>query len=378
MCFWACGPKEEPYIFGDKELTGTKVTLPDAFTARKVFVLNEGQMGSNNASLDVLRVSDGQYISGVWKKMNPDEPAGLGDVANDIAVIGDEVWIVVNNSGYVEVISAKDEKHIASVTIPTPRSIAFDDKYAYVSSYSGSFITYGANYAITDSKNVKGHVYRIDIASHKLAGDPVEVGYQPEGLAVYNGKLYVANSGGLASQLPPDYSYDNTVSVIDLKSFKVERKIEVTINLDKVYSDGNGAIYVTSMGDFYTQASSLWVIIGGNVKKVADHCHKSFASGDMVYIVGADNELDYSAAHKYTLSSYHTESAGSTKVIPTYYNVNIPGMPYGICVVNGYLLVADAGDYFNPGTLSLLDIYNSSFEPWTVNAGVCPAHFAIW
>ena len=38
-------------------------------------------------------------------------------------------------------------------------------------------------------------------------------------------------------------------------------------------------------------------------------------------------------------------------------------------------LVGDAGDYFNPGTVSL---YKNGRKAWTVTAGVCPGHFAIW
>ncbi len=377
MCFWSCDPKEDLYDYKDKALTGTKVNVPESFNAKKVFVLNEGQMGANNASLDVLRVSDGQYITGVWKKMNPGEPAGLGDVANDIVVIGNEVWITVNNSGYVEVISAQDETHIAAITVPSPRSIAFDDKYAYVSSYSGAYITYGADWKIVGSSNPKGHVYRIDLATHKLAGEPVEVGYQPEGLACYDGKLYVANSGGLASQLPPDYSYDNKVSVIDLSTFKVVKDIVVEINLEKVYYDGAGQIYVTSMGDFYTTPSSLWVIQGDHVKKVCEHVYKSCILGNSVYVLGDENELDYSenATHRYELSRYSIDG-GAFK--PTFFNLAFDGKPYGIACFDGYLFLADAGDYFNPGTLSMYDTYDSPFKPWTVPAGVCPAHFAIW
>lgn len=381
LCICSCTPKEEPYDYQDKEITGTAVQIPKGLDVRKIFLLNEGQMGSGNASLDLLRINDGQYITGIWKKMNPNEGPGLGDVANDIAVNGNEVWIVVNNSGYVEVISAKDETHIASITIPTPRSIAFDDKYAYVSSYSGSYITYGANYTITDSKNVKGHVYRIDLATHKLAGDPVEVGYQPEGLAVSDGKLYVANSGGFASQLPPDYSYDNTVSVIDLKNFKFEKSIEVAINLDKVYSNGKGAVFVTSMGNFYDVHSGIYVIVNGKVIKVDANISKSFLGDDgIVYAIGTESELDYYADHHYTLSSYRIEEEGSENVLPSYYNVEFEvKSPYAIAVVDDYLLVADAGDYFNPGSLSMYgNLLLTREKLWTVTTGVCPGHIAIW
>jgi len=56
----------------DAELTGVTVDASHfSPSIRKVFVLNEGGMGSNNASLDFLRVSDGNYVTGSFRKMNP-------------------------------------------------------------------------------------------------------------------------------------------------------------------------------------------------------------------------------------------------------------------------------------------------------------------
>ena len=256
LAFCACrkDPVPEPPS-KDADLTGQKVDVsgfPES--TRKLFVLNEGGMGSNNASLDFLRLSDGNYITGAFKKMNPNVGAGLGDVGNDVAVQGDELWIVVNNSGLVEVVSAKDETEIAAIAVPTPRNVAFDDQYAYVTSWAGAYATgsYDENgyYTITDSKNPKGQVYRIDLKTKKVAGS-VEVGYQPEGIACHAGKLYVANSGGISSQLPPDYAYDNTLSIIDTKSFKVTETLPVQVNLKNVYADGQGNIYVTTLGNFW-------------------------------------------------------------------------------------------------------------------------------
>ncbi|MBQ1649005.1 MAG: hypothetical protein II047_11225, partial [Bacteroidales bacterium] len=257
----ACNNKD--YIPSkDKNLDGEKAELVSPDPAKtKIFVLNEGGMGSNNASLDFLRISDGKYVTGAFKKMNPEIGAGLGDVGNDIAINGDEVWIIVNNSGLVEVISAIDETEITAIAVPTPRNIAFDSNNAYVTSWAGAYAngTYDANgnFSITDSKNIKGQVYRIDLKTKAVTGS-IEVGYQPEGIACYNGKIYVANSGGISCQLPPDYSYDNTVSIIDAASWKVTQTVPVEVNLKNVYSDGKGVIYVTSMGDYWATHTGLY------------------------------------------------------------------------------------------------------------------------
>ena len=351
----------------DSELTGEKVDVSGFSTnIKKVFVLNEGSMGSNNATLDFLRISDGNYITKAFEKMNPDAAAGLGDVGNDIAIIGDEAWIVVNNSGIVEVISAKDETEIAAIQVATPRNIAFDDKYAYVSSWAGAYVSYQD---ATDYRNPKGQVYRIDLKTKKVEGN-VEVGYQPEGLAVSNGKLYVANSGGISSQLPPDYAYDNTVSVIDTKTFKVEKTITAVVNLKNVYADKAGKIYVTTLGNYYDVHSGLYVIEGDNATKVSDYVSISASDGDAIYFVGTDSEYDWNAtSHVY--KAYSVKNGTRAEI-----TLPVSGTPYGLAAINSTtFMVADAGDYYNPGTVSC---YSNGTKVWTVTAGVCPGHFAIY
>lgn len=365
MSLAAC-QKDDTYSYKDSEITGETVDLSGfASEARKVFLLNEGGMGSNNASLDVLRFSDANYITGIFRKMNPDISAGLGDVGNDIAVCGNEVWMVINNSGIVEVISAKDETEIAAIEVPTPRNVAFDGTYAYVTSWSGSSYN-------DPSTNRKGCVYRINLKTKKIEGS-VEVGYQPEGLAFYKGRLYVANSGGVASTVGPDYAYDKTVSVVSTSSFSVVKTIEVAVNLKNVYSDGEGRIYVTSFGNYGNVHSGLYMIDIENsdaVTAVGSYVSVSAIDGDTVYCIGTEMEFDWNATRTYTAWSVEN---GVKKAFP----VSFPSVtPYGLCVIDDdTFLLADAGDYFNPGKLIC---YHNGVVRWTVTAGVCPAHFAIW
>ena len=369
VSLFAC--HKDPIPSKDAGLTGTKVdvsAVPGG--VKKVFQLNEGGMGSNNSTLDFLRISDGNYVTGAFKKMNPDIGSGLGDVGNDIVVIGDEVWMAVNNSGIVEVVSADDETEIAAIPVATPRNIAFDGTYAYVTSWAGAYADYGADYSVTDYKNPKGQVYRINLKTKKVEGS-VEVGYQPEGIAYYGGKLYVANSGGIASQLPPDYSYDNTVSVIDTKSFKVTGTIEVQVNLKSVYSDGKGNIYVTTLGDYWSTHSGLYMIdASGNVRFISDFVSLAAVNDGTLYCIGSEDEWDWSGAPK-TWKAFSCKG-GTVSA----FNLAVGGVPYGLFALDGNtFLVGDAGDYFNPGEVSL---YSNGSKVWTVTAGVCPGHFAIW
>lgn len=399
----ACEKPEVPSR--DADLTGETVDAGSLKQAgiKKLFILNEGQMGSNNASLDMLRASDGNYVTGVFKKMNPSEAAGLGDVGNDIAVVGDEVWIVVNNSGIVDVLSAVDETEIAAIQVPTPRCLAFDDKYVYVSSWNGAVAVYGADWSVDaeQSKNPKGVVYRINRSTKKLDGS-VEVGYQPEGLAVYDGKIYVANSGGISSQLPPDYAYDDTVSIIDAATFKVTGTVKVAVNLKDVWSDGGGAIYVSSLGNywdahtglyvFYANDPSKSVLVGSGtaIKPEQLHVSCSYCCGNEVFCIGTENEYDWNSAHDYYIWSCRIDDYTTGKCTVSLYPQTLAGTPYGMAVIEmqkssseseglHYLVLGDAGDYYNPGTVSCYALdFNDGEKCWSVSAGVCPGHFATW
>lgn len=367
VCACQKSPVPEPPS-ADADLTGTKVDLSAVrgLEARKIFVLNEGQMGANNATLDFLRVSDGNYITGAYKKMNPSAVAGLGDVGNDIAVIGDEVWMVINNSGIVEVLSARDEVEIDVITVPTPRSIAFDNQYAYVTSWAGAGITE------EEAKNPKGQVYRIDLKTKKVEGS-VEVGYQPEGIALSQGKLYVANSGGIASMIPPAYAYDNTVSIIDAATFQVSKTVEVQVNLTKVFADGNGGVYVMSAGNYWDIHSGLYLLSGdtGKVSQISEYVSLAAISGDTLYYVGTENEFEWTNPDKVWTAWRCTK--GQKESISLSMKAQAP---YGLCVLGqNALLISDAGDYFNPGSVAL---YVDGSQQWSVGAGVCPGHFAIW
>ena len=372
----ACQKDPVPETEKDADLTGTPVDVSGfPSSVKKVFVLNEGGMGSNNATLDFIRTADGTYVTGAFRKMNPSVGAGLGDVGNDIAVHGDEVWIAVNNSGIVEVVSAKDEAEIAAVTVPTPRSIAFDDRYAYVTSWAGAYASGSfdgeGNYTVSDSSNPKGRVYRIDLATKKVEGS-VEVGWQPEGIACTGGKIYVANSGGISSQLPPDYAYDNTVSIIDVDGFRVVRTVTVEVNLKSVYADGAGNVYVTTSGNYWDVHTGVYMLEGdGAVRKISDFASVTAFGDDTLYCLGTESEFDWGASKR----EYKGFKVKAGKKTDWDFPVEAVTL-YGLAVLDGHtFLTGDAGDYFNPGTVSC---YRDGVRQWSVTAGVCPGHFAAW
>ena len=201
-----------------------------------MYLLNEGNMGSNKASLDYLDLSGNDetthYFRNIYQERNPNTVMALGDVGNDCQIYGSRLWLVINCSNKVEVARASDAVRIGKVDIPNCRYVTFKDQYAYVSSYVGA--------VYSGSSSPLGSVYKVDTLTLQKV-DSCTVGYQPEEMAIIGHYLYVANSGGYQGMT--GQGYESTVSVIDLRTMKEIEKIMVAPNLHHLRLTG-----ITSCG----------------------------------------------------------------------------------------------------------------------------------
>ena len=325
LCMQSCRDSDT-VISSEPEDTGSKAEKGDVMG---LYLLNQGNMGSNKATLDFLDLSGDNsenviYHRNIYSERNPNEIKELGDVGNDIKIYGSKLWMVINCSNKVEVADAYTCKKVAKIDIPNCRYLAFDGGFAYVSAYV-------APVNMRQDAEV-GAVYKVDTLTMKVV-DKVTVGYQPDELAVVHGKLYVANSGGYRNP-----NYDRTVSVIDLKTFKEERKIDVAINLHRCRADKYGQLWVSSRGDYKEVPSRLYWLkpnAAGQMEKggelevpVSNMC----IVGDSLYYIGVQwNETSKKNSIEYGIVnvSQHKVIAHSLSSAPEIQSIE---MPYGIIV----------------------------------------------
>jgi DNA-binding beta-propeller fold protein YncE len=330
------------------------------------FLLNEGNMGSNKASLDYFSYAGGQYRRNIYAEKNPTVVKELGDVGNDLKIYGDKLYAVINCSNKVEVMSVSDTaRRIAKIDVPNCRYISFHQGKAYVSSYVSP--------VQINPDAERGSVVEIDTASLQILRT-VQVGYQPEEMAVANGKLYVANSGGY---LFPNY--DNTISVIDLNTFTVTGTIAVAINLHRIKADAYGDLYVSSRGDNSSVPSNLYVIDTKTdlVKKAMNIPASNLAiCGDSLYVTGGWNRNTPNADISYAIVNVRTEELISRAFITDGTDQYIT-IPYGIAVnpQTREIFVTDAKDYVTPGTLYCFT--PDGKKKWNVTTGDIPAHIVF-
>lgn len=359
---------------GDDVIPSTPETPGGTVTSTSVasmYVLNQGNMGSNKCTVDYLDLTGttASYLRNIYAERNPSEVKELGDVGNDIEIYGSKLWIVVNCSNKVEVATVDGCRKLGKIDIPNCRYVAFDGGYAYISSYVGS-VADGVDCPV-------GSVFKVDTLSLSVVGR-VDVGYQPDELAVVDGKLYVANSGGYRY---PDY--DRTVSVIDLKTFSEERRIDVGINLERCRADRYGQLWVTSRGDYYDTPSNIYWLkkdqngdmqVGGTLNQpVSDMC----IVGDSLYFYSTEwSYVTQSNTVKYGIINVKTHEIVSDK-LSSASEIGDIEMPYGIVVnpIDRDFYLMDAKNYLSSG--ELLHFHRDGTFDWRVSTGDIPCRAAF-
>mgnify|MGYP005874167033 FL=1 len=362
LFFSACREDEQIFLSGS-----VQVTLPLVGTRIKGFYqLNEGNMGTNGASLDYFDYTTGYYIRDIFSERNPDIVKELGDVGNDIQVYGQKVYAIINVSNLVVVFDVRTARKLKEIEIPNCRYLAFHDGKAYVSSYAGP--------VQIDPNAEKGLVAEIDTVTLKLTRK-VTVGYQPEEMIVHEGKLYMANSGGYRAP-----NYDRTVSVVDLETFVEKKKIDVAINLYRMAIDKRGDIYVSSRGDYKNTSPNLYVIDSrtDEVKQCLDIPVGGMCmSGDSLYYYSVAYSMSSGGNRvTYGILDTRTKKEITDRIITDGTDKEIM-IPYGLAInpETKEILMSDAQNYVVTGF-----VYCFSPEGrlrWKTQGGNIPGHFAF-
>ena len=338
-----------------------------------MYLLNEGNMGSNKSTLDYLDLSGNEptvhYLRNIYSERNPNTVMMLGDVGNDIQIYGSRLWLVINCSNKVEVAQSSNAIRIGKVDIPNCRYVTFSDRYAYVSPYVGA--------VYSTSTSPLGSVYKVDTLSLAKV-DSCSVGYQPEEMAIIGDKLYVANSGGYQGMT--GQGYESTLSVIDLDRMQETEKIVVAPNLHRVRKDKYDQLWVTSRGNYMESESKIyWLGKGADGKmQVVGHLDQPVSDlcivGDSLYFYGSQyNEVTMKNTITYGIINVRTHKIVSTSLSDSQ-EIQKIRMPYGIIVnpIHRDFYLMDAKNYVSSGEL-LHFLPDGTFD-WKVKTGDIPAH----
>ncbi len=323
--------------------------IPEIPTAERkgLYVLNEGLFNANNSSLTYYDFDTKQLIDNQFLTVNK---RGLGDTGNDMKIYGSKMYIVVNVSSTLEIVNANTGVSIKKIDMKDnqvgrqPRYVVFNKNKAFVSSFDGTV-------AVLDTASLAVEKY-------------IKVGRNPEQMAISNGKLYVANSGGL------DYpNYDNTVSVIDLNSLAVVKTITVVENPRGVVADKYGDVYVMSTGNYGDVKSSLATI---DSKTDVVKTQVNFSGGSMV--IHDDFAYITASGGKLKVFNVKTEKMEKENFITDDTKIMLM---YGVTVdeLTGEVFIMDAKDYFSSGEVFCFD--KDGKKKYSIKTGLLPNNVAF-
>lgn len=298
-------------------------------TSGALYILCDGNYSLNNSTLALYDFKASNLSTDFFNRVNNRK---LGDTGNDMKIYGSKIYVIVNVSGQLEVLDAVTGKSIKRIPFfdgeksRQPRYMTFWEDKIYVCSFDGS-------------------VARLDTSNLEIEAI-TKAGRNPDGITVSNNKLYVSNSGGLDHS--SDVGYDNTVSVIDINSFKELKKITVGKNPYKILSDDFGFVYVACRGD-YADEKPAWLCINASTDRVVANYDVQVMNFDIwedkAYLYEHDNKTGLSSIKIFNLVTRELSdfSADVTGIVT----------PYGISVnrSNGDIYITDAGNYVSSGSV---------------------------
>lgn len=321
-----------------------------------VFVYNSGSSyNAIDGSLSFIYTTSDSVANNVFFKKNN---RSLGATVQTGTTYKNNLYIAVSGSNTIEVVDKISLASIAQI-LPSkeqgnPRDIEADDNYLYVSMMTG-------------------FVSRINPTTNTI-DKTIQVGPNPEEMAVSNGYLYVVNSDGF--NYKNNYQNGFSVSKINLSTFTVEKTIKVGMNPTKIAADNNGNLYVLCMGDYNATPSTIYKITKQDAATdLAIPATLIGVYGNNLYVINYPFYTEGTTYKKYDLSNM---AVVSDKFIDSV--VDAPaGMGIdpetGEIYISSYSLGDKGVSYAIPGYLNRYDKNGKFVKKYSVGVGPCYISF---
>jgi DNA-binding beta-propeller fold protein YncE len=281
-----------------------------------VFILNEGNFTWGNGSLSFYSYDSAKIYNDLFLNING---RPLGDIPNSMAISGEKAYLVVNNSGKIEVIDRNTLESLTTIGgLVSPRNISFvNSTKAYVTSmYSDS-------------------VAILNLTDNQISGY-ISLRRSSEAIIISGNKAFISNWVG-----------GREVIVINTINDKVVDSIEVGIEPESMVLDKNNFLWVLCNGGWARTDFAELI----KINTVNNSIEKEFvfptklASPSSLQIDGSGETL------------YYLENGVKKMSI---FSLTLPSLSYisqsghyfykiGINPVNSDIFVTDAVDYQQKG-----------------------------
>ena len=191
-----------------------------------VFIVNEGNFASDNASLSFLEFNSCKIYNGIFFKANG---SNLGDVAQSMIIYDNKGYITINNSGKIVIIdpnTAVMKEKLTGLVSPRYTQIVNDRKGYITDLYSMKITLFNPEEnEITGLINVQNDSPFNQHSTEKMIG--------------YKESVFISC-----------WSYDNQILVLDTMTDKITDSIIVTKQPNSLVIDKFNKLWVLSDGGF--------------------------------------------------------------------------------------------------------------------------------
>ncbi len=223
-----------------------------------VFILHEGGFNQLNASLAWLEDTATAIQTGLFQQVNQ---RLLGDVLQSMTIVGDDGYLVLNNSRSIEKIS------LSSIDLKDRLTLSHSPRFLHPISSSQALV----------STIFSDWMLVVDLEPLKVV-DSFDLGHWSEEMLTLNGQVWVAASN------------HDQIYQVDPQSLNIVDSISVGYGANHLALDANGMLWVMSIGNFVDIPASIHVVdpVAGTLVKSWDFTLSEYPSklqvyGDQVY-----------------------------------------------------------------------------------------------
>lgn len=327
------------FISCKKEETPEPQPEPLFTQGKTAFIMNEGTFNQGNGEISFLNLNDLSIKNNLYGTYNNNAP--LGDIAQSMTIIGDKAYVVMNNSQKIVVLTLNDFKKAASISpLISPRYL---QKVATNKAY------------VTDL--FSNQVSIVNLATNSVSGS-IAIGTWTEQLLEQNGNVFVTAPS------------TDKVYVIDAATDALTDSILVTPGANSMCTDKNNNLWVFCSGSGTTHAALHCINpITGEVLKTMDAGTSTFSSG-RICSNNAKDSLYYIKEDVYRMS------INDVTLSNTPFLLFGTSSLYGLKVKNDYVMINDAKDFVQKGTLSVYSKSGTLIKQ--LETGVSPSEIILY
>jgi YVTN family beta-propeller protein len=281
-----------------------------------VFVTNEGNFQGGNAKVSFYRYSDSVTTEDIFQPIN-NRP--LGDICQGISFINGKAYVVVNNSGKIEVCNPANFLSTKTITgFTSPR-------YMLQVSATKAYVT----------DLFAGSVSIVSLSTNTRTGS-IPLAGSSEAIAMVNGEVFVSNTS------------TDKLYVIDPATDAVTDSITVAKGGNSIVTDMDGKLWLLCYGDYFTSTAGCLYRIDPATHTVEQSWPFTTAeSPTRLSINAAGDELYY-----LNFSIYKMPVASATLPATPFITATTQSF-YGLAIhpATGEIYATDAVDYSQRGHL---------------------------